>query len=516
MKKTLIFLMLMQGAFISMQAQTHDGTGAGTIGLSHSYFGYYAGNASTNSSSHNSFFGAHSGRNTDLGYSNTASGSHALYNNTGGFYNTAIGAQALFHNISGDLSAAVGKQALFNSNGVYNDSDGPHTANGYRALYSFTALYTATPELPNTAIGSLALANNINSGSNIATGFRTLYSSIGVFNTATGAYAMDATPTGSFNSAYGFRALSTAPGSWNAAFGYHSLNLENSNNCDGAWNTAFGANAGFGPEAGCNLNNTTALGYNTRVTASNQVRIGNSDVSSIGGQVSWSILSDGRFKKELKKDVSGLDFINQLNPVSYTLDKDAFDKFLGIPDSIQLEHAEARKIPQHQVGFVAQEVESIVKKSGYVFSGVEIPQNEKDPYTIRYAEFVMPLVKAVQELSVIADARQKEIVELQKTLHKYMEGIYVSEKQSPDATLFKNNPNPFSHSAEIQIELPEVTTQANLIYLQSGRQRIKKHPGHERGNTTLKISRSEFSPGMYLYALIADGDVVATNELDLK
>ena len=45
-------------------------------------------------------------------------------------------------------------------------------------------------------------------------------------------------------------------------------------------------------------------------------------------------------KKDLKKDVSGLDFIKQLNPVSYTLDKDAFNKLLGIPDSIRIERAE--------------------------------------------------------------------------------------------------------------------------------------------------------------------------------
>ena len=57
--------------------------------------------------------------------------------------------------------------------------------------------------------------------------------------------------------------------------------------------------------------------------------------------------------------------------MSYTLDKDAFEKFLGIPDGIRIKYPEARKTPQQQVGFVAQEVEAVIKKSGYVFSGVE-------------------------------------------------------------------------------------------------------------------------------------------------
>jgi hypothetical protein len=38
------------------------------------------------------------------------------------------------------------------------------------------------------------------------------------------------------------------------------------------------------------------------------------------------------------------------------------------------------------------------QRLGFDFSGVEKPKNEKDLYGLRYAEFVVPLVKAVQEL----------------------------------------------------------------------------------------------------------------------
>ena len=51
-----------------------------------------------------------------------------------------------------------------------------------------------------------------------------------------------------------------------------------------------------------------------------------------GGQVSWTF-SDGRFKKDIKEDVSGLRFIKQLRPVSYVVDKTAVNKFLHIADS---------------------------------------------------------------------------------------------------------------------------------------------------------------------------------------
>jgi hypothetical protein len=55
-------------------------------------------------------------------------------------------------------------------------------------------------------------------------------------------------------------------------------------------------NSGFG--------NSTALGNGSRITASNQVRIGNSSVTSIGGYVAWTDLpSDVRFKKNIKENV---------------------------------------------------------------------------------------------------------------------------------------------------------------------------------------------------------------------
>src|SRR5437763_258779 len=67
---------------------------------------------------------------------------------------------------------------------------------------------------------------------------------------------------------------------------------------------------------------------------------------------------------------------------------------------------EAAKKAQSKIiytGFVAQEVEQAAKKVNYNFSGVDAPKNDKDFYGLRYGDFVVPLVKAVQELSKKAD-----------------------------------------------------------------------------------------------------------------
>ena len=55
-------------------------------------------------------------------------------------------------------------------------------------------------------------------------------------------------------------------------------------------------------------------------------------------------------------------------------------------------------------------------ETNYDFSGVDKPKNEKDLYSLRYADFVAPLVKAIQE-------QQQMINDLQKQLHVLMKRV---------------------------------------------------------------------------------------------
>lgn len=397
---------------------------------------------------------------------NTSLGANANFYKSGTL-NTALGAFSLSNNLLGaGGNTAVGAYALGN-----NFRGGGNIAVGVKALLNNDR------GGGNIAIGASALHNNYDAGSNIGVGDATLFENSGWANTAIGSGAL-AKGTGWFNTALGF-----------------------------------GAGMGEGTLA---LDNTTAMGSQATVTASNQVRIGNSQVTSIGGQVSWSTLSDGRFKKDVKEDVSGLEFINGLRPVSYVVDKDALDKFLKIPDSIRTKFSESRKKFIRETGFVAQEVESLITKSGYVFNGVEQPKNENDHYSIRYAEFVVPLVKAVQELTVKLEDQDKKILTLVNQLEKH--GLKPADglpETSDEAELHQNNPNPFSADTEIKVSLPETVLNARvIIYNMEGKQ-LKNYPVQDRGNTSVKISGAELNAGMYLYALIVDGKVVDTKRMIL-
>lgn len=63
-------------------------------------------------------------------------------------------------------------------------------------------------------------------------------------------------------------------------------------------------------------------------------------------------------------------------------------------------------------GFLAQEVEQAARSIGYNFSGVDAPKNDKSLYGLRYAEFTVPLVKAVQEQQALIESQKQEIRDL--------------------------------------------------------------------------------------------------------
>ena len=275
--------------------------------------------------------------------------------------------------------------------------------------------------------------------------------------------------------------------------GYESL----ANNTTGSNNTAVGRNAGPNSEA---LDNTTAIGNGAITTASNQIRIGNSSVTSIGGQVSWSTLSDGRFKRDIREDVSGLDFLNQLKPVSYIIDRRAIESFLGLQDNVNSRPPSMRE--NRQTGFVAQDVEALIKKSGFVFNGVEAPQNDKDHYSIRYAEFVVPLVKAVQELSAIVEDQQKQIDLLTKMLSTTE---FKDEEQASGLELHQNQPNPFQRDTKITMLIPEEVQVATLYVYDLQGKKVEKVEVNERGSASVVIEGGRLSSGIYLYTLIGDG-----------
>ena len=364
------------------------------------------------------YLGVNAGDN-DIGPSqNVGVGKYALQNNSSGFMNTSTGVYSLQTNTSGQNNVAFGNSALkSNSTGSFNTALGStvlqnNTADNNTAI-GYAAMITNTSGYKNVAVGVSALKQNVNGYYNVAVGFEALREvQSGKYNSAFGANSLLNT-TGNRNTGNGYYSLSSnITGSYNTALGYRS----GYNNVSGTYNTFIGYNARVDNTAA--KTNSTAVGNDAIITASNQVRIGNASVTDIGGYADWTNVSDRRFKSNIKENVSGLDFIMKLRPVTYNLDVNKINEFLGINNSV----GTSAKSQTIQTGFIAQEVETAAKELGYDFSGVAKPENDDDHYGLRYAQFVIPLVKAVQEQQQIIDKLQKENIELKK-LRKEMDEL---------------------------------------------------------------------------------------------
>jgi hypothetical protein len=306
-------------------------------------------------------------------------------------------------NASNYIGTSDVERVIFRQNRVragFLDID--NTAFGVNSLNPYTNGYG------NTAIGRLAL--NINDGFyNTATGSYALESNTtGDYNTATGSYALESNTTGNYNSATGYALSFNTSGDFNTATGNAALNQ----NTVGSKNTALGASSGF---VGVNdLDNTVTLGYGSVTNTPGLALLGNTLTTNCGGYKNWSNYSDGRFKTNVKENVIGLDFIRQLRPVTYTVDVHNLNKFIYKDKTDEyekgLEKLIAEKNAKVETGFIAQEVESAAKKVGFNFDGVNIPKDASTThYSISYASFVVPIVKAVQEQQDIIENQENTI-----------------------------------------------------------------------------------------------------------
>ena len=255
-----------------------------------------------------------------------------------------LGAQAGNVN-NGQDNVGIGNQALYS-----NIWGGPHVSIGYQSLY-FT-----TGGQPSVGIGRLALYSNQTGGNNNAIGNCALYSNTGSNNTAFGSTALFYNSTGNNNTALGYNAFVN----------------------------------------GAAYSNSMALGANAvDISGDNQIHIGNVSIVSIQGQVGFTTYSDARIKNNVQENVPGLSFIKELRPVTYYFDIDKENEITGAKDTAMLEGKYDIEKIQFS-GFLAQEVDAAAKKVNYSFSGVD---KSGTLLGLRYAEFVVPLVKAVQELN---------------------------------------------------------------------------------------------------------------------
>ncbi|MEL6628224.1 MAG: tail fiber domain-containing protein, partial [Bacteroidota bacterium] len=183
----------------------------------------------------------------------------------------------------------------------------------------------------------------------------------------------------------------------------------------------------IGRDASVTAANAIAIGYQATNATTNSIMLGNPAVNAIRGHVNFTATSDRRMKSDVQENIPGLAFIRQLRPVSYQMDMENVYLLRGDPIPEELKAAlEAKKSIRYS-GFIAQEVAQAADDTDYDFSGVEIPADSTQLYGLRYAEFVVPLVKAVQELNAKVDQQEHIILSQAQQLKSYQHQLTLLE-----------------------------------------------------------------------------------------
>lgn len=385
---------------------------------------------------------------------NIAAGTQAGYNLTHGYQNSLIGYQAGYDLVDGQNNSVLGGSIAGIVSGSYNccingrvlgtlDSarsfavgigyGSGGSGGNYTVYIGYECGYNTGLAHHNVGIGYQALKGGtsvpLTGTGNIAMGEQALTAleSTASYNVGFGRYAGKGIVDASDNLCLGYNAgYALASSGGNVAAGRDALlNATQASPTTGG-DTAIGHNSGRDVTSGVNntfcgresgriittgsgntcvgylsgvdsasSSNRSALGYAAICLYDNAVRLGS---NGTGGYPSTQVYggtyntdSDIRLKMNVEDCDLGLNFVLALTPRKFEM-KDAPGK-------------------KHH-GFIAQEVASVLGDLG-IESNIHSAPAGDGPQSVAYAAMVAPLIKAVQELSIMVDSLQAEVAELE-------------------------------------------------------------------------------------------------------
>lgn len=527
-------------------AQTNT-CGAGAAGTANTLFGCGAGNAVNANGNHNSYYGDSAGYATTYSNGNTAIGARALRtmsyansNNAYNSYNTAVGFQALYFNQptssgNGNYNTAVGYRAGYtNTTGNYNifvgGAAGHYNTTGYFSVYiGYTAGYRNSTGYHNTFLGHQAGHEN-------TTGFS---------NTYLGLNAGYENTTGSQNTAVGNLAGDSYAADTNCTF------------------------LGYGADVNATAyKNTTVIGHSATGTASNQMRLGNANITTMfchgayaattANAANMTVLSTGQILRSTssaryKKDIVDLEVntanIYKLRPVSYT-STSVYDNNM------------------RQFGLIAEEVAKVIPELAYYTEEKNVvPGSTSDkliPDAVQYSLLPVLLLKEVQKHEATIAAQEKTIDGLAAELEtqakaaaeqtaalqaenaqmkndleairqqldrfdnalaqcclNYEQGATpgkaaVTTTGTDVPSLQQNAPNPFRDQTVIRYYIPRLAGKAMLKIVTMAGVELQAVELTQKGAGEYTIAGNTLAAGSYYYVLLIDGKKVDSKVMVLS
>lgn len=208
----------------------------------------------------------------------------------------------------------------------------------------------------------------------------------------------------------------------------------------------------------------------------------------------FTVMSDSSLKTNILPLESGLEKVMLLKPKTYYLTS---ENTMG-----------DQKL---QYGFLAQDVQQILP---------DIVDSSMGYLGINYDAIIPLLVESVQLQQNTIDSLNGRIDELENAVYeggvKPKSAEVVTNENGELISLGQNNPNPFKESTSIPYNIPLSTGSAQIIVYDMRGEQLETYAITRFGEGQLIIEGNTFKAGMYLYALIVDGQYIDSKRMILS
>jgi len=219
------------------------------------------------------------------------------------------------------------------------------------------------------------------------------------------------------------------------------------------------------------------------------------------------LISDRQFKHNIKSLSRVLEKINLLEGVSYQFRTEEFP--------------ERNFREGNHIGLIAQDLEQVFPELIFI---------REDGYKAIYYEGLIPVliegIKAqqsqIEEKEEKIEALVQENEDIKARLHK-LETLLLGKTDNQqlneqttiltEAKLFPNQPNPFSDQTLIRYYIPEGSTNSEIRITNLEGKIIKVISIQATGEGQLTIHAPSHGAGTYLYSLIVNGELIATEKM---
>lgn len=221
----------------------------------------------------------------------------------------------------------------------------------------------------------------------------------------------------------------------------------------------------------------------------------------------YQTTSDMRLKRDISEIKSdALSKLSRLNPIQYFWDKEQYIKLKmnNIDTSDKEKHTLVDVLLDNNIhyGLLAQEVKELYPEL--------VHEDAAGVMSINYTELIPLLIQAVQNLSEqVSSLSNSSSASARKQAPKQSD----STIEAVVATLYQNNPNPFTEATVISYIVPVEAQQAAIyIYNMVGEQ-LSKYDISVFGEGNVTISANELYAGTFLYSLVVDGKLIDTKQM---